>query len=124
MFAPRSKDNSATPLDPLGALLSLVGVSALLYGIIEGPERGWTSATVLAPIAATVALLLGFARRENRAPAPLLAPATARHPGMQAGAAIVPAVFFALSVAFTMLAAQAMDPRLIWDSAERDTAHA
>ncbi len=28
------------------------------------------------------------------------------------------AVFFALSVAFTMLSAQAMDPRLIWDSTE------
>jgi paraquat-inducible protein A len=28
------------------------------------------------------------------------------------------AVFFALSVAFTMLSAQALDPRLIWDSAE------
>jgi len=27
------------------------------------------------------------------------------------------AVFFALSVAFTMVSAQAMDPRLIWDSA-------
>jgi paraquat-inducible protein A len=32
------------------------------------------------------------------------------------------AVFFALSVAFTMLSAQAMDPRLIWDTAERDSA--
>lgn len=31
------------------------------------------------------------------------------------------AVFFALSVAFTMISAQAMDPRLIWDSADRDT---
>jgi paraquat-inducible protein A len=30
------------------------------------------------------------------------------------------APFFALSVAFTMLSAQAMDPRLIWDSAERE----
>lgn len=29
------------------------------------------------------------------------------------------AVFFALSVAFTMISAQAMDPRLIWDSTER-----
>lgn len=28
------------------------------------------------------------------------------------------AVFFALSVAFTMISAQAMDPRLIWDSAK------
>lgn len=32
------------------------------------------------------------------------------------------AVFFAMSVAFTMLAAQAMDPRLIWDSTEREAA--
>jgi paraquat-inducible protein A len=33
----------------------------------------------------------------------------------------VAAVFFALSVAFTMLSAQALDPRLIWDSAEPET---
>ena len=32
------------------------------------------------------------------------------------------AVFFALSVAFTMLSAQALDPRLIWDTAEREAA--
>ena len=31
------------------------------------------------------------------------------------------AVFFALSVAFTMLSAQALDPRLIWDTAEPET---
>lgn len=30
------------------------------------------------------------------------------------------AIFFALSVAFTMLSAQAIDPRLIWDSTERE----
>jgi paraquat-inducible protein A len=32
------------------------------------------------------------------------------------------AAFFALSVAFTMLSAQAMDPRLIWDSADAKAA--
>ncbi|MFO1210116.1 MAG: paraquat-inducible protein A [Amaricoccus sp.] len=31
------------------------------------------------------------------------------------------AVFFALSVAFTMLSAQSLDPRLIWDSTEPET---
>jgi paraquat-inducible protein A len=30
------------------------------------------------------------------------------------------ALFFALSVAFTMLSAQSLDPRLIWDSAEQE----
>ena len=34
------------------------------------------------------------------------------------------AVFFALSVAFTMLSARALDPRLIWDSTEPEPAHA
>jgi paraquat-inducible protein A len=34
------------------------------------------------------------------------------------------AVFFALSVAFTMLSAQALDPRLIWDSAEPEPLNA
>jgi paraquat-inducible protein A len=33
------------------------------------------------------------------------------------------AVFFALSVVFTMLSAQAMDPRTIWDSAEPETSN-
>jgi paraquat-inducible protein A len=32
------------------------------------------------------------------------------------------AVFFAMSVAFTMLSAQSMDPRLIWDSHDREAA--
>lgn len=35
------------------------------------------------------------------------------HPGLAA-------IFFALSVVFTMVSAQAMDPRLIWDSAEQE----
>lgn len=31
------------------------------------------------------------------------------------------ALYFALSVAFTMLSAQALDPRLIWDSVEQES---
>jgi EmrB/QacA subfamily drug resistance transporter len=43
VLVPRSKDRTATPLDPLGALLSIVGMSALVYAIIEGPRHGWLS---------------------------------------------------------------------------------
>ena len=39
---PTSKDPSAPRLDPVGALLSIVGLSVLLYGIIEAPQEGWT----------------------------------------------------------------------------------
>jgi EmrB/QacA subfamily drug resistance transporter len=43
VLVPRSKDRRATPLDPLGALLSIVGLGALVYAIIEGPSHGWVS---------------------------------------------------------------------------------
>ena len=34
---------------PSGALLSLVGLSALIFGIIQGPEDGWTSGSGARP---------------------------------------------------------------------------
>ena len=40
---PTSKDPSAPRLDPFGAVLSITGLSALLYGIIEAPTDGWGS---------------------------------------------------------------------------------
>src|SRR3954452_13929887 len=44
---PTSKDPSAPRLDPLGALLSIVGLVSLLYGIIEAPQQGWGDSTIL-----------------------------------------------------------------------------
>jgi MFS family permease len=96
LYVPESRDPSAPVIDWPGAVLWTGALGGLLFGIIEGPERGWSSMPVLAPIAATVVLLALFWRRERVAPAPLLSPATARHPGMRAGAAIVPTTFFAL----------------------------
>ena len=46
---PTSRDPKQTRLDPIGALLSIVGLATLLFGIIEGPEKGWTSDLVIAP---------------------------------------------------------------------------
>ena len=39
-LVPESKDPKATPLDPLGAVLSIAGLVALVYAIIEAPEAG------------------------------------------------------------------------------------
>ncbi len=47
VLIPRSKDPSHAALDPLGALLSILGLGALLFGIIEGPAKGWTDGSVL-----------------------------------------------------------------------------
>ena len=44
---PTSKDPSAPRLDPVGAILSIVGLSVLLYGIIEAPQDGWTDPKIV-----------------------------------------------------------------------------
>src|SRR5262249_54083953 len=41
-LVPESKDPAAGRPDPFGAVLSVVGLTSLVYGIIEGPSRGWT----------------------------------------------------------------------------------
>ena len=72
IFSPRSRDDAATPLDPRGAVLSLVGIAALLFGIIEGPERGWTDVVVLGTFVVAVVFIVGFVLWERRAPHPML----------------------------------------------------
>ena len=42
-FVPTSPMPARSRLDGPGALLSIVGLSALVYAIIEGPSLGWTS---------------------------------------------------------------------------------
>jgi EmrB/QacA subfamily drug resistance transporter len=56
LLVPDSRDRSARPLDPVGSLLSIAGLVALLWGLIEGPSHGWTSPEILVAfgIAATV----------------------------------------------------------------------
>lgn len=41
-LVPTSRDPQRAALDFVGAGLSIVGMGALLYGIIEGPTYGWT----------------------------------------------------------------------------------
>ncbi|MEZ5296107.1 MAG: MFS transporter [Ilumatobacteraceae bacterium] len=72
IYAPRSKDDEATPLDPVGAVLSLIGIAALLFGIIEGPERGWGDAYVVGGFVLGIGLLAGFVLWERHAEHPML----------------------------------------------------
>ncbi len=55
-LVPTSKDPQLRALDRGGAVLSMAALTALLYGIIEGPTRGWTSSIVVGALAAGVLL--------------------------------------------------------------------
>jgi len=94
VFSPTSKDPEATPLDPVGAGLSLVGLGALVYGIIEGPDKGWTSSAVLIAYALAAVGLVGFMAWERRARHPMLPLTLFKDRRMSVGSAVVTVAFF------------------------------
>jgi EmrB/QacA subfamily drug resistance transporter len=71
-LVPTSRDPEQPPLDIPGALLSIVGLSTLVYGIIEAPHHGWVSSTTLGTFAAAIVVLTLFVWRELRTPHPML----------------------------------------------------
>ncbi|WP_427921174.1 MFS transporter [Streptomyces sp. cg40] len=71
-LVPESKSPRGDRPDLLGALLSTVGMAALVYAIISGPAHGWTSERVLLFAAVAVLFLAAFAYWENRVPYPML----------------------------------------------------
>ncbi|MGW3390144.1 MFS transporter [Streptomyces cinereoruber] len=71
-LVPESKNPQGERPDLVGALLSTVGMTAVVYAIITGPEHGWTSAEVLVPAFVGVAVLAAFARWELHVPYPML----------------------------------------------------
>jgi EmrB/QacA subfamily drug resistance transporter len=96
VYSPRSRDDSATPLDPRGALLSLVGLTALLFGIIEGAERGWTDEFVVGAFALAAVLLWAFIRWERVAPHPMLPLSYFTDRRFSVGSAVITTSFFVM----------------------------
>jgi EmrB/QacA subfamily drug resistance transporter len=71
-LVPESKNPTGERPDLLGALLSTIGMSSLVFAIISGPEHGWTSGRVLLPATVAAVVLGAFAYWENRIPYPML----------------------------------------------------
>lgn len=95
-LVPESKDPNATPLDPIGAGLSIVGLSALVYAIIEAPANGWTDPLILAGFAIAAVLLGLMVWWELRTPHPMLQMSFFRNPRFSAASASITLVFFAM----------------------------
>lgn len=72
VLVPESKNPQGDRPDLLGAVLSTIGMTALVYAIISGPELGWTSGRVLLTAAVAVVVLAAFAYWESRIPYPMI----------------------------------------------------
>lgn len=93
---PTSLDPSKPRQDPLGSVLSVLGLTALVYAIIEAPEKGWGDPSVIAWFTAAAVLLVAFALWERRCTYPMLDLRFFQNPRFSAASASVTLVMFAL----------------------------
>ncbi|MFH8983716.1 MFS transporter [Streptomyces varsoviensis] len=98
-YAPAAPRNPV-PLDPVGTGLLVLGFVALLYGIIEGPAAGWTSAPIVSAFILGLLVLAAFALQQARSRHPMLEPQLFRTPRLRAGALGVTTAFFAMFALF------------------------
>lgn len=72
VLVPESKNPQGDRPDLLGAVLSTIGMTAVVYAIISGPEHGWTSTQVLLSATLGILVLGAFVRWELSIPHPML----------------------------------------------------
>ena len=95
-LVPKSKDPEQTRLDPVGAGLSIVGISALVYGLIEAPSNGWASGATLTAFAVAFVVLALFAAWELHVEEPMLDLHYFRNPAFSTGTGGMILVFMAM----------------------------
>ena len=93
---PTSRDPHRRPLDPVGAVLSILGLGALLFGIIEGPTYGWTDPLVAGGFGLGVAMLATFIAWELHTPHPMLDMRFFKNARFTAANSAITMTFFAL----------------------------
>jgi MFS family permease len=72
VWAPDSRAAEGRGLDLAGQVSLAVALTAILYGLIEGPDLGWGSVTILGCLGGSVVLFAVFIVIENRTRFPLL----------------------------------------------------
>ncbi|MFF4904115.1 MFS transporter [Streptomyces sp. NPDC001260] len=96
-LVPDSRDPRPGRLDPVGVVLSVVGLVLLVYGIIKGGELAdFTDPQVLATIGAGVLILAAFVVFEKRSDHPSLDVSYFKNKVFSAAMAAIALVFFAL----------------------------
>lgn len=72
LVVPDSRSPQPRRPDLAGAALSVAGLALVLWAIIEGPTRGWSSAEVVAALSCGVVVVAGFVAHERHSDHPML----------------------------------------------------
>ncbi|HET6705085.1 DHA2 family efflux MFS transporter permease subunit [Amycolatopsis sp.] len=91
---PNSRETSAHRFDTVGAFVSVIAVTGLIFVLQEGPERGWTAPATLISLTAGLVAALGFVVWElHRRDAALLDVRLFRERGLSGGSLTLLVVF-------------------------------
>ena len=95
-LVPESRDPEPGALDTPGVLMSIAGLGAFVWAVIEAPARGWADGLVLGAFAAALVLGVLFVRRQTRTRDPLLDVSLFKRPAFSLGSLAISSAFFAL----------------------------
>jgi EmrB/QacA subfamily drug resistance transporter len=96
IFLPESRSHSGHRFDVRGLVVGTLGVTSLVYAIIEGPAWTWWSARTVGLLLVSLTILAAFAVIELRTPGPLLDVRVFAVRRFTAGATSISVAFFAL----------------------------
>jgi EmrB/QacA subfamily drug resistance transporter len=94
-IVPTSRSPRRVRLDPVGALLSSLGLFALVFAIIEAPQRGWLDPLTVTGFTVGALLLVAFVRFELARTEPMLDPRLFSKRGFGVGSLSLTLQFFA-----------------------------
>ena len=95
-FIPESLDPAKPHLDPVGAVLSIAGLTAVLWSVIEAPSHGWASGETLTGFLIGFAVLGAFMVWELRSSHPMLDFRYFENPRFSAASGAITLTFLAL----------------------------
>jgi EmrB/QacA subfamily drug resistance transporter len=96
VVVPSTCASGPVSLDAGGTLLSVLGIGGLVFGVIQGPEQGWTSPLTIAGLVGGTVALVVFVWWESRIDDPLLDPRLFRLRGFSTGTAGLFIMFLAM----------------------------
>jgi EmrB/QacA subfamily drug resistance transporter len=95
-LVPKSRDPKEATFDPVGAVLSFIGISSLVYGLIEAPDKGWTSLSTMIALGIAVLVLAVFVAWELHTEEPMLEMHFFRNPAFSTGTGGMILIFVAM----------------------------
>ncbi len=93
---PKSRDPEEAQLDPLGSVLSIIGIVSIVYGLIEAPDQGWMSTPTLIAFGVGFAVLAAFVIWELHTSEPMLDMRFFKNPAFSTGTGGMVLIFMSM----------------------------